>query len=293
MGVHVRVVLWLGASALLITLTMAACATTQEGPATTTEQQPDTTVTTRASTTTSSTTTTDTPVSTSTTLGAPDIHVSGGNVVYTTTGDIAVEGWIPAAAVVTIGGTPTEAHSEHDGRTVFHAELTGMDKGSYDIPIEATTPDGRVSTLDLTVVHDPGLERTFAYITSTSAEPPGIVADYAQWFSGDAADAAAVEDGVANDDGTVDGGFYIRNVNDRQRTLAVESGISVVLHACYVEGPCLTRESIDFATYRALVDDPSSDVATVGWQWYGGGTLPYWLYIEDGVVVHVEEQYLP
>lgn len=292
MGRCVIPVLRISASALLIALTLPACSQAGEATPTPTEPPPVTSLTTLATTMTSSTTTS-APQVTSTTLGPPDIHVSGGTVVYTTSGDLFVEGWISVPAVVTIGGTPTETRREPDGRTVFFAELTDMDTGSYDIPIEATTRDGRVSTLDLTIVHDPTSEEQFAYIVSASIEPPGVVADYAQWFSGEAADAAAAEDGAANDDGTVDGGFYIRNVNDRLRTLPVAPGAAVVLYACHFDGPCLTRESVDLETLRSLLDEPGSDVATVGWQWYGGGTLPYWLFIENGVVVHIEEHYLP
>ena len=31
----------------------------------------------------------------------------------------------------------------------------------------------------------------------------------------------------------------------------------------------------------------------LGWDWYGAGSLPYLFTVQDGVVTHVVEQYLP
>jgi hypothetical protein len=276
---------------LAIALVLASCSSSSSGSTTSSvaPQLP-------SSSTTQATTTTTTGASQTTTSTALDplvITLSGGTVAYTTTGDLSVEGWVATPAAVTVGGTPTETHSDPGGRTSFFADLTNMDVGTHDIPIEATTPDGRATTRTLTIVHDPTLDRQFAYIVATTAEPSTVIADYAQWFVGEEADAAATDDGVANADGTVDGGFYIRNVDERLRTLPIDAGASVVLHACYVDGPCLTREAVDFEAFRALTENPSNDVATVGWHWYGSGTLPYWLFIADDVIVHIEEQYLP
>lgn len=135
-----------------------------------------------------------------------------------------------------------------------------------------------------------------AFILTDLGLVPGAVlatADYAELLTGEEAVRAAVEDGQANADGTLDGDFYIRNRNDRLRTLPVESGAAIVVYACYVEGPCLTREAIDVRTFANLRSDPSSAPDTVGWQWYGDPDFPCWLIIDDGVIVHIDEQYLP
>ncbi|HZD22841.1 MAG TPA: hypothetical protein VE569_05490 [Acidimicrobiia bacterium] len=105
--------------------------------------------------------------------------------------------------------------------------------------------------------------------------------------------AAAREDGYIGADEDLPGG-YIRNQNPRLRTLTITDDPVVVLIACYPdEGPCVTSESVDLETWYRLTDNPESAVETLGWHRYGLGDLPYWLTLQDGVIVQVEEQYLP
>ena len=79
----------------------------------------------------------------------------------------------------------------------------------------------------------------------------------------------------------------------RLRTFPLSADTLIVLQACYVGGPCVTTEDVDFGTWAALFAEPDSAAEAVGWQWYGLGALPYWLVVQDGVVVQVQEQYLP
>jgi hypothetical protein len=46
-------------------------------------------------------------------------------------------------------------------------------------------------------------------------------------------------------------------------------------------------------TWADLIADPEAGYDLVGWWWYGGGHLPYWFTLDDGVVVQVQEQYPP
>jgi hypothetical protein len=43
-------------------------------------------------------------------------------------------------------------------------------------------------------------------------------------------------------------------------------------------------------TWADLIADPEAGYDLVGWWWYGGGHLPYWFTLDDGVVVQVQEQ---
>jgi len=68
-----------------------------------------------------------------------------------------------------------------------------------------------------------------------------------------------------------------------------------VLWACYQEPylGCLTQEAVDAETWADLMADPEAGYSLVGWWWYGGGYLPYWLTLDDGIVVQVTQHYLP
>jgi hypothetical protein len=158
----------------------------------------------------------------------------------------------------------------------------------------AVDSSGNQTIESLQLIVDPDLEKELAFIQELDRMAKTLVADYIQMLTGEDAVAAAREDGFIGPDDELGNDFYIRNQNPRLRTLSLADDLVVVLTACYPdEGPCVTLESVDDATWYRLASDPESAVKTLGWHWYGLGELPYWLTLQDGAIVQVEEQYLP
>ena len=282
-----------------VVLLATACSSTT-GDTTTTSGPADTTTTTSttssvtATSTTSATTTTTTASTTTTTTEGPVLHVAGSTVVYTPTGEVVVQGWVEGPATVTVGWTEATTYENPGGRTDFSADLV-MDVGTADVEIVATDPTGASASETITIVTDPDLVRQFAFITAVDPESNTLEADYAEWFTGEEAAAAAIADGEGSSDGTYDLDFYIRNRNDRLRTLDLAPDADVVLIVCYEPdvGPCVTTRPVGVVTFGDLLSDPDSALTTQGWYWYGAGDIPYWLTLSDDVVIQIEEQYLP
>lgn len=126
--------------------------------------------------------------------------------------------------------------------------------------------------------------RHFGYIKSVDlATRPGTAAfDLAYFLSGADANQAAAERGyetpVSND-------YFIVNDNPKLRTLAVSPDVRIVLldwrHCCE----------------KTFVADPERFQDSFSWTRHAGnyrGTFSqYWLTVQNGVVVSIEEQYLP
>ncbi len=260
--------------------------TTSTTPSTTTTPSPTTSTTgTTVAPTTSST-------STSTTLAdAPVIHLAGSNVAYSATGSVHVEGRSDRRVDVTIGRVAAAVSPVEAGPTIFSADLV-LEPGMHVIAVTATDRyTGTRTTLFVTAIVDPSLEEQFAYLHIINGS---VVADYAEWFTGDEATQAAREDGALPPQQPEEEGFYIRNLDPSTQVITLADNPVIVLWACYQEPlPCLTREAVDAETWADLMADPESDYNLVGWWWYGDGYLPYWLTIDDGVVVQVTEHYLP
>ncbi len=114
----------------------------------------------------------------------------------------------------------------------------------------------------------------FGYLEA--ADPAEISFDLACWFTGAAATAAATEDG---DESPPPNDFHVRNDSDLVRRLVVDPGADVSLFA----------ESGDPAT----VDVDEYEAWQPGWTAGADGPVPVWVTIDDGVVVAVEQQYIP
>jgi hypothetical protein len=221
------------------------------------------------------------------------IQISGADFVYSIDGRITIEGFIKERASVTVGGVEAETFGDTGEMTSFFAELT-LPVGRHEVPVVATTESGLSTSGNVTVVVDPDITRELASIAEINAASGTIVADYLQWFTGDEARIAAIEDGEIAEGQELEDGYYIRNENPRLRTLSVAPATRIVLYACYPDtGPCLTSESVTLPVFEQLTADPTSSINTEGWSWYGSGYSPYWLTILDSSVVQIEEQYLP
>ncbi len=126
--------------------------------------------------------------------------------------------------------------------------------------------------------------RVFAFIEKVSAgAKPSIVADYAQFLTGDAAAAAATADG---EESPPPNDFYIANANPKLRSLPVKPGLRVKL----VSRPDGTMDvegyRIAFSTWAGYYASPTESNSIIL-------RAPYWLTLRDGIVTGIEEQYIP
>jgi hypothetical protein len=125
--------------------------------------------------------------------------------------------------------------------------------------------------------------RHFGSIRSIDVEAQTMRFDLAYFLTGEEANDAAAEHG---DEVPVPNDYYIVNDNPRLRTLDVDPGVEVRV--------------IDWANCCDLVPgevQPFVDAfETRHHTWdamYQGRQAPYWITLEDGLVVEIEVQYLP
>ncbi len=141
----------------------------------------------------------------------------------------------------------------------------------------AEEPESETPTTDAT---ESG--RQFCYVTNieTTAEDTFITVDYAQFLMGDEAAATAAARG---DESPPPNDYYIVNDNPRLRTFPVQAGSMVQVHQ---GDPNLEAYTITLGQWqdRFIGMSPGMEVVR---------HVPYWITLEDGVVVAIEEQYLP
>jgi hypothetical protein len=163
-------------------------------------------------------------------------------------------------------------------------------------PVEQTTTTTVPETTTTTAPLPEGV-REFAYVVGVETSDDGsvvVTADYAQFLTGDEAIQAAIEDGFIVEGETVPNDYYIVNDNSQLRELALDPSAPIVLNACFVDGECVTQVRVTIEQWTGLLAGDIPDGLGEGFQWYGEGTLPYWLILEgETIVVGIEEQYLP
>lgn len=123
--------------------------------------------------------------------------------------------------------------------------------------------------------------RHHARVTGYDGAAHTVTIDVVQFFTGDAAVRAAVEDGY--DAGDVANDHYTRNTNPRLRTLTVADDVEIVVNTLAFErnGDSTKDTVVTDAELEAFVAD---------------GSAPHALFevrIAGGVVVALEEQFLP
>ena len=286
-----------------VLLGAVGCVSEADAP-TTTDRPVDLATTSTAGTTTStgSTTSTSTTAAASstttpppTTTTPPEIPVMllDAEVRYVTAGPVVVRGWVDRLAQVTVNGLAAETDSGplSGPGTTFWAEVR-VDLGVNLVAVTATPsyPGVRVTRM-LTVIVDPGFQEQFAYIVSVDFDAGIVTADFAEFLGGEEAVQAAREDGAIGPDESLPNPYYIRNADPQIQVLALAAVPVIMLLATDEDGVYL--RSVDEGTWADLIADPESAHALVGWWLYGGGYLPYWLTLDDGIVVQVSEQYLP
>jgi hypothetical protein len=220
--------------------------------------------------------------------------LGGFTTVYSQDGQVQVSGWLDRPAEVFIGEEAVEVlHNQYNGISTFETMLD-LEPGEYGIPITATDSQGLRNEVYLSVLVDPALEMQLALIEDVDLSGRTLVADYVEFLLGDDATNAAREDGVIGEDEEAPGGFYLRKRNPTLSTLTIGDVEFVTLQACYEDrGPCTTGRAVFIDTWIELLDETEIADEELGWFWYGSAISPYWLTLQDGMVVQIVEQYLP
>jgi hypothetical protein len=125
----------------------------------------------------------------------------------------------------------------------------------------------------------------FGFVEKVDPTDGTLVLDLAYFLTGEAANEAAAEHG---DEVPVPNDYYIVNDNDRLRTLTLADDVELSLldwNHC-----CDERFQGDLDSFARAIDEGTFEAGGVV---YNGTLSPYWLTVEDGEVVRIEEQYLP
>lgn len=201
-------------------------------------------------------------------------------------------------ATVTVNGEETAINSEGDP-TYFDRSIT-LTAGDNEISVVASAPDATPAQMVVTVHYVPDAALEFAFMDRVTADE--IVADYAQFLTGQQAIDAAVEDGVTTPEEGVPNDYYIRNVNTQLRTLPLSPDVVVILSTSAPGAVGEIRVPMDDWLVLFHEDgtpyDPSREelppLEEPHFGFFGaGGGAPYWLTIDGDQVIQIRQQYLP
>lgn len=128
----------------------------------------------------------------------------------------------------------------------------------------------------------------FGYIRSVSTAGPAatLAFDEAEFLTGKAAQQAAEQDGVVAPGEPVPNDYYIRNPDKTTRTLRIANGAKITAKRCE---PCRHGQPGELEPFLAAFMKGRQTFADP----YRGKYSQYWLTIENGEVVAIDEQYLP
>ena len=167
----------------------------------------------------------------------------------------------PAADQATQAAAPTPAS---------HGTASGQrQQGSGSGQEQSSTPSGSPKREGVTTLTD---GRYDAYVRKVDPDRDLIVVDLVQVFTGDAAVRAALQDGMDRSAAEVRD-TYVRNQNDRLRTLEMAGGVRLnLIGSCESTG--------QEALFTKLIKDAT----------YGQGHLFYYtLHVRGGVVQRIDE----
>jgi hypothetical protein len=128
----------------------------------------------------------------------------------------------------------------------------------------------------------------FGFIRSvdTSTDPARLEFDEAEWLMGEAAQQAAVQDGQLEPGQPVANDYYVRNLDKGTRVLEVAPDAAVTAIRCQLCRDGKPGKLTDFLASFSKKGQTYNDE-------YRGAESQYWLTIEDGRVLAIDEQYRP
>ena len=129
----------------------------------------------------------------------------------------------------------------------------------------------------------------FGYIRSVSTAGPTatLAFDEAEFLTGEEAQRAAEEDGKVPPGEPVPNDYYVRNPDKSTETLRVAADAEITARRCHL---CRDGKPGNLEDFLAAFMDPSPKTYADP---YRGAKSQYWLTIEDGAVVAIDEQYVP
>lgn len=140
-----------------------------------------------------------------------------------------------------------------------------------------------------TTTTKPTANERFGYIRSVSTAGPTatLAFDEAEFLTGEEAQRAAEEDGKVPAGDPVPNDYYIRNPDKSTETFRIAADAKIMARRCHL---CRDGQDGNLEDFLAAFMDPSPK--TLG-DPYRGAESQYWLTIEDGAVVAIDEQYVP
>jgi hypothetical protein len=116
------------------------------------------------------------------------------------------------------------------------------------------------------------------YIKSVDAAGRTVTFDLIQFFTGEAANKAAAEDG---EESPPPNDYYIRNVNPRLRTLPVRDGAPITVNVLAAQATGSSTKDVPVTLEKLASYFPNS------------GTPPFWITVAQGQVTEMAQQFLP
>jgi hypothetical protein len=152
---------------------------------------------------------------------------------------------------------------------------------------EESSAGGTSGTSGTTTNAQPGGEQ-FGYIRSVSTAGPAatLAFDEAEFLTGDEAQRAAEEDGAVPPGEPVPNDYYIRNPDKTTQTLPIATDAKITARRCSL---CRKGQPGNLEDFLASFMKTGQTYADP----YRGAESQYWLTIEDGTVVAIDEQYVP
>jgi hypothetical protein len=169
-------------------------------------------------------------------------------------------------------------------RTVLAAAALVLVAASCGGAGESEAPE---PTQTSTTTSAPAREQ-FGYIRSVSTAGPvaTVAVDEAEFLEGKEAQTAAEEDGVVPPGQPVPNDYYIRNPDKSTKTYPIANDARITAKRCSL---CRNGEPGKLGPFLAAFMKSGQTYADP----YRGKNSLYWLTIEKGEVVAIDEQYVP
>ena len=171
---------------------------------------------------------------------------------------------------VTLPSSPTETTGPSPEPTGSTGTTGSTNPGCSGAPAPATLTDGRY----------------FGFVESVEVDSGTMGFDLACFYTGEEANEQAAQRG---DEVPVPNDVYIVNDNTTIRDVPVDPSTELLLidwNEC-----CETSPGAELDTFASAIGEP--DFVEIGGRRYAGSLSPYWVTIENGQVVLIEEQFLP
>lgn len=167
------------------------------------------------------------------------------------------------------------------------ATLTGADvdwNGPVQVPdLGSYTPSPITTDEGITSLDD---GRFLAFVSGAANDGASLDLDLAVWFSGNEADTAARIDGETAL--PVPNNFYIRNADPTVLSLPVDDEVLVTsVWYNYDTDSDLESDTITYQEFLAVIQSDDEGVQSAL------RTSPWWVTVEDGRIVALDEQYVP